>query len=151
MTRSFATLVLFLFSISSFSQEIGVDVLNNIDSDQINEFLNEKDILQSNNEDDDEEELTLKALEFTPSQNFGFDFIRTSPTSISASTELPIPGDYRISLKDELEVILSGTKQAIFTLPVRLDGSVLFPELGSVSVLGESFAEVKTKLRNSSL
>ena len=148
MMRSFTSLVLFLFSISSFSQEFDVDVLNNIDSDQINELLNEKDILQSSNEDDNEEDLTLKQIQFTPSQKFGFDFIRTSPTSISASTELPIPGDYRISLKDELEVILSGTKQAIFTLPVRLDGSVLFPELGSVSVLGESFAEVKIKLRN---
>ena len=62
MMRSFTSLVLFLFSISSFSQEFDVDVLNNIDSDQINELLNEKDILQSNNEDDNEEELTEERL-----------------------------------------------------------------------------------------
>ena len=42
---------------------------------------------------------------------------------------------------------MSGTKQDIFSLKVQLDGSILFPELGSVFVQ-ETFAEAKKKLRN---
>ena len=47
-----------------------------------------------------------------------------------------------------LLIILSGSKEAIFDLNVNLDGSILFPELGSISVVGETFQEVKTKLKN---
>ena len=68
--------------------------------------------------------------------------------NISASSDLPVPGNYKLSLNDELKVILSGTKQDIFSLKVQLDGSILFPELGSVFVQGETFAEAKKKLRN---
>ena len=59
-----------------------------------------------------------------------------------------MPNDYKISLNDQFTIILSGSKEAIFDLNVNLDGSILFPELGSISVVGETFQEVKTKLRN---
>ena len=39
-----------------------------------------------------------------------------------------------------------GSKEAIFNLDVKLDGTILFPELGSVSVVNETFGEVKLKL-----
>ena len=44
---------------------------------------------------------------------FGLDFIKTFPTSISATTDLPFPGEYVISVNDELRAILSGTKSNI--------------------------------------
>ena len=70
----------------------------------------------------------------------------TAPTNISAVGDLPLPNDYKISLRDQFTVILSGSKDAIFNLNVKLDGTILFPELGAISVAGLSFQEVKEKL-----
>ena len=50
--------------------------------------------------------------------------------------------EYKLSLNDELKVILS-VQTRHFSLKVQLDGSILFPELGSVFVQGETFAEAK--------
>ena len=61
---------------------------------------------------------------------------------------MPLPNDYKISLNDQFTVILSGSREDIFDLNVNLDGSILFPELGSISVVGETFQEVKNKLKN---
>ena len=68
------------------------------------------------------------------------------PTSLTAVGDLPLPNDYKISLRDQFTVILSGSKDAIFNLNVKLDGTILFPELGSISVVGQTFREVKDKL-----
>ena len=82
------------------------------------------------------------------SEKFGYSFFSSVPTTISAVGDLPIPNDYKISLNDQLTVILSGSKELIFDLNVNLDGTILFPELGSIYVVGETFGDVKAKLRN---
>ena len=41
---------------------------------------------------------------------------------------------------------MSGAKEARYDLKVNLDGSILFPELGSISVIDQSLEEVRTKL-----
>ena len=81
-------------------------------------------------------------------QIFGFSFVNTTPTSITATADLPVPNDYRIALGDTLTVILSGTKQKIIPLKVALNGSILFPEIGSIQVVGDTYSELKEKLRN---
>ena len=81
-------------------------------------------------------------------KKFGYNYFSSIPTSVSAVGDLPLPNDYKISLNDQFTVILSGSKEEIFDLNVNLDGSILFPELGYVSVVGESFKEVKSKLKN---
>jgi len=68
------------------------------------------------------------------------------PTSLLAVGDLPLPNDYKISLRDQFTVILSGSKDRIFNLNVKLDGTILFPELGAISVVGLSFQEAKDKL-----
>ena len=78
-------------------------------------------------------------------QKYGYDFFSTMPTSLTVG-DLPLPNDYKISLRDQFKIILSGSKDAIFNLNVKLDGTILFPELGSVPVVGLTFIEVKNKL-----
>ena len=56
--------------------------------------------------------------------------------------------DYILALGDELKIILTGGKRDIYTLVVGLDGTILFPELGSISVFGESIKEVRNKIKN---
>ena len=81
-------------------------------------------------------------------KKYGYNYFSSIPTSTSAVGDLPLPNDYKISLNDQFTVILSGSKEDIFDLNVNLDGSILFPELGSISVVGETFQEIKTKLKN---
>jgi len=79
-------------------------------------------------------------------KKYGYDFFSSLPTSLTAVGDLPLPNDYKISLRDQFRVILSGSKNAIFNLNVKLDGTILFPELGAISVVGLSFQELKDKL-----
>ncbi len=79
-------------------------------------------------------------------KKYGYDFFSSTPTSLTAVGDLPLPNDYKISLRDKFSIILSGSKDAVFDLSVKLDGTILFPELGSISVVGNTFAEVKDKL-----
>tara|TARA_B100001057_G_C22849433_1_gene950366 strand:- start:342 stop:2576 length:2235 start_codon:yes stop_codon:yes gene_type:complete len=81
-------------------------------------------------------------------KKFGYDFISSTPKSISAVGDLPVPNDYRISLRDQLTVILSGSRDLVFDLDVKLDGTILFPEIGSVSVVGETIEDLRNKLEN---
>ncbi len=79
---------------------------------------------------------------------YGYDFFSKMPTSLSAAGDLPLPNDYKISLRDEFRINLSGSRDQIFNLSVNLDGTILFPELGSVYVAGLTFKEVREKLSN---
>jgi len=87
-------------------------------------------------------------INVTEIKKYGYDYFSVMPTTVSAVGDLPLPNDYKISLNDQFTVILSGSKESIFDLNVNLDGSILFPEIGSISVVGETFQEVKTKLSN---
>ena len=69
------------------------------------------------------------------------------PTTITAVGDLPLPNDYKISLKDQFTVILSGSKESIFDLEVKLDGTILFPELGAIRCKW-SLRTVKDKLES---
>ena len=81
-------------------------------------------------------------------RKYGYDFFTSMPTTITAVGDLPLPNDYKISLKDQFTVILSGSKESIFDLEVKLDGTILFPELGAISVVNETLGTVKDKLEN---
>jgi polysaccharide biosynthesis/export protein len=145
-----------LISSYSYSQEIDPSIISQLSTEQINqakkayaglnstdskvtempvliESIQKKDVKDSNNIDN---------------QKFGYGFFSTIPTSTSAVGDLPLPNDYKISIRDQFTVILSGSKEAIFDLNVKLDGTILFPEIGSISVIGETFGQVKEKLSN---
>ena len=111
------------------------NIIGNEQPPVIQESTVKKEINETNLKDD-----TLK--------KYGYDFFTSAPTSVTAVGDLPLPADYKISILDQFTVILSGSKQQIFDLNVQLDGTILFPELGSISVVGETFGEIKRKLRN---
>ena len=105
------------------------------------EFIQgEESLVSIENElmDEEDEEIALK--------KFGYDFFSTMPTSLAAVGDLPLPNDYKISLRDQFRIILSGSRDQIFNLNVNLDGTILFPELGSVYVAGLTLQEVREKL-----
>tara|TARA_B100000965_G_scaffold353305_1_gene329055 strand:- start:2303 stop:4591 length:2289 start_codon:yes stop_codon:yes gene_type:complete len=142
----------FILIISTFlvsGQSIDeTDIISKLSQDDLEELLNRSDETDSVGEDSEVAESTLMPIEDDPINIFGFDYIKTFPTSVSAISDIPLPSDYRISLNDELVIILTGEKKEILRLNVLLDGTILFPEIGAISVVNETFSEVKNKLRN---
>tara|TARA_S200000501_G_scaffold375348_2_gene427138 strand:- start:905 stop:3169 length:2265 start_codon:yes stop_codon:yes gene_type:complete len=148
-----APLILILSS-QTFGQEIDPSLFQDLSPSQIE--LAKSQLTKSKSTEKPKptvKESTKKAFadeDINNSRNkkYGYNYFSSIPTSISAVGDLPLPNDYKISLNDQFTVILSGSKEDIFDLNVNLDGSILFPELGSISVVGESFQEIKTKLKN---
>ncbi len=145
----------FICSFNINSQAIDPSIISQLSPEQIEMA---KDIYSGKNSSDiSVEELPVidESLEINRStedankvsgKKYGYDFFSSTPTSLTAVGDLPLPNDYRISLRDQFTVILSGSKDAIFNLNVKLDGTILFPELGAISVAGLSLQEVKDKL-----
>ncbi len=156
-TRIF--IVLLLLGTNSFIQSQAVDpeILGELSPDEIETLMGalgtgiDTEDTGEDLEVIDEDETLLDELEIEDSnilegRKFGYDFFSTIPTSTSAVGDLPLPNDYKISLRDKFTVILSGSKESIFDLNVKLDGTILFPEIGSISVAGETFQAVKEKI-----
>lgn len=153
--KKYLLLALSLFPFYSFGQAIDPSILSQLSPEQIEMA---KEAYASKNSTDksveelpviDESLVTKKSsgdANKIAGKKYGYDFFASMPTSLTAVGDLPLPNDYIISLRDQFTVILSGSKDAIFNLNVKLDGTILFPELGSVSVVGLTFGEVKEKL-----
>lgn len=156
MNKKFILLLLLASSASNkiFSQEIPLNLQDELTLEQlqfIQEQMNQDNILVQEMQQPQVYESTIlneAAIDETFGNKFGYSYFSSLPTNISAIGDLPLPNEYKISLNDQFRVILSGSKEAIFDLQVNLDGSILFPELGSISVAGETFLDVKNKLRN---
>ena len=46
----------------------------------------------------------------TQGKKYGYDFFSTIATSISARGDLPLPNDYKISLRDQVTIILTSSR-----------------------------------------
>ena len=148
-------LACFIFSFDVLGQAIDPSILSQLSPEQIEMA---KDAYAGKNSTDksveelpviDESLVTNKSAKDAnkiSGQKYGYDFFSSTPTSLTAVGDLPLPNDYKISLRDQFTVILSGSKDAIFNLNVKLDGTILFPELGAISVVGLSLKDVKDKL-----
>lgn len=156
---SFLVPLAIFISPKGHGQEIDSSIIQNLSSEQIaiaKEALgvnNLESVVDESSPKDSSKEQSLKNIEkdkisIIGSNKFGYDFISTSPTSIVATGDIPLPNDYKISIGDLIGIVLTGSKEQIFDMRVNLDGTVFFPELGSISVVGESFSDLKTKFRN---
>ncbi len=153
--KKYSIAIFSIFSLFINGQAIDESILSQLSPDQI-EMV--KDVYASSNSTEikneelppiDESLINKKSVSDAnnvPGKKYGYDFFLSMPTSLSAVGDLPLPNDYKISLRDQFIVILSGSKDSIFNLNVNLDGTILFPELGSISVAGLTFQEVKEKL-----
>ena len=81
-------------------------------------------------------------------RKFGFDYVKTLPTSVSAEAEIPVSGQYILSFGDQMQVTLSGSLQKTISSTIGLDGSILFPNIGKIQAAGESFTSFKKKLNS---
>ena len=121
---------LFILSFNLFAQEAdGIDpsLLQNLTPEQINDLQNlnssQFNELDTSQQIDDEESLKDGELLKVPTLDirFGIDYFSKIPTTITPTQDLPVPGDYKVSLGDKLSILLSGSKDARYTLSVNLD------------------------------
>jgi len=146
--------IILILSSNSIGQEIDPSLLKDLSPAQIELAKSQLTKSQSSEEPKPTVKESTKKVDSNEDINesynkkYGYNYFSSIPTSTSAVGDLPLPNDYKISLKDQFTVILSGSREEIFDLNVNLDGTILFPELGSISVVGETFQEIKTKLKN---
>ena len=153
--KKYLFLAFSIFSFNIYSQAVDPSILSQLSPEQIE--MAKKAYASRNSTDKPvqdlpviEESLVVKKSigdsNKISGKKYGYDFFSSMPTSLLAVGDLPLPNDYKISLRDEFLVILSGSKDSIFELNVKLNGTILFPEIGEVYVVGLTFQEVKDKL-----
>src|SRR5438105_1137960 len=79
---------------------------------------------------------------------FGYDLFDRQVSTFAPATNVPVPADYVVGPGDELSVQLYGNKNRNFQLVVGRDGHVSFPELGPISVGGQTFKAVKAAVES---
>jgi polysaccharide export outer membrane protein len=79
---------------------------------------------------------------------FGYELFERSPSTYAPVTDIPVPSDYVVGAGDELEVQLYGNQNRTMRLKVGRDGRVSFPELGPITVAGQSFEAVKSNIES---
>lgn len=80
---------------------------------------------------------------------FGYDLFEHPISTFSPETNVPVPAGYVIGPGDDLNMLLYGAKNQTARLVVGRDGIVNVPELGPVSVGGQTFASAKSLLESS--
>ena len=155
ITKIALPLILVFIASQSFAQQIDPSILSQLSPEQIEMA---KDAYNSKNSSNVEaadipvineslkENTSKEDSNLLKGEKYGYNFFSSTPTSTSAVGDLPLPNEYKISLRDQITVILSGSKEAIFNLNVKLNGTILFPELGAILVAGKTFGEVKETL-----
>jgi len=79
---------------------------------------------------------------------FGYDLF-SGPT-LTPPADLPVSSDYIIGPGDEITVLLWGRVNGEHTLTVTREGTILFPNIGPLSVAGMTFDEMKRFLSRQS-
>jgi protein involved in polysaccharide export with SLBB domain len=77
---------------------------------------------------------------------FGHDLFKLAPDTFAPATDIPVPAEYVIGPGDRLEVQLFGSTRGRYSLVVRRDGTINFPELGPIPVGGMRFDEARSML-----
>src|SRR5882762_3826632 len=90
--------------------------------------------------------LPLNKVGPTALKPFGYDLFDRPISTFAPAMNVPVPADYVVGPGDELDVQLYGNKNANLKLLVGRDGRVNFPELGPISVGGQTFNSMKAGL-----
>lgn len=77
---------------------------------------------------------------------FGYALFAGAPTTFAPATDIPIPSDYVVGPGDQIRVQFFGKQSANYDLYVSRDGVLQVPELGPISVAGQSFSELKSDI-----
>ena len=120
--------------------------------DQILNGQNQENIDSSKVEDNflrTDEDLEDKTKEFLKDDPFfGFSFFKSTSTTKAPVLDIPLHSNYELSFNDEVELLITGNKQAQYQLRVDLSGNIQVPQIGSVSVVNLTISNANEKISN---
>src|SRR6266480_1355201 len=90
--------------------------------------------------------LPLQKIGTSALKPFGYELFERQISTFAPATNVPVPADYIVGPGDELDVQLYGNKNANLRLIVGRNGIVNFPQLGPISVGGQTFKSMKADL-----
>lgn len=90
--------------------------------------------------------LPLKKVGAPSLKPFGYDLFDRTISTFAPVTNVPVPSNYVLGPGDQLQVQLYGKLNRLVTVMVGRDGSVQFPDLGPISVAGQTFDSAKSTL-----
>jgi protein involved in polysaccharide export with SLBB domain len=86
--------------------------------------------------------LPIRKAGFAGLKPYGYDLFLDAPSTFAPVTDVPVPSGYIVGPGDQLNVQLFGNQNRNLRLVVGRDGRVSFPELGPISVSGQTFERV---------
>jgi len=81
-----------------------------------------------------------------PLRQFGYSLFAGSPTTFAPVTEIPVPSEYVMGPGDELKLQFYGQKNDSLSVMVDRSGLIEVPEIGSMSLMGLTYAGAKALL-----
>lgn len=92
--------------------------------------------------------LPIKRTGVAALKPFGYEMFRDERGILRSDRDIPVPAEYIIGPGDQLTIQLYGNQNKTLRLTVGRDGRIAFPELGPISVAGQSYAVVKQELED---
>ena len=80
-------------------------------------------------------------------QLFGHEIFSRPPDTFASPTSVPVTEDYVIGPGDEIKAMMWGRIDAEYSLVVNRDGTIQFPRIGTVSVAGMTYKDMKGLLK----
>jgi protein involved in polysaccharide export with SLBB domain len=88
--------------------------------------------------------LPLEPVGTAALEPFGHDVFKNARSTFFApATDVNVTADYVVGPGDSLSVLLTGNQNSQYFLDVQRDGTINFPEIGSINVSGLTFPEVR--------
>lgn len=77
---------------------------------------------------------------------FGYNLFEGVPTTFAPATDIPVPPRYLLGPGDTVEIQLFGKENRQYSLVVTRDGTINFPNVGPLNVMGLNFQELKDRI-----
>jgi polysaccharide export outer membrane protein len=90
--------------------------------------------------------LPVARIDVTSLKPFGYDLFEDGPSTFAPVTDVPVPADFVIGTGDQLQVQLYGSQNRNYRLVVNRDGRINFPDLGPITVAGQTFDAVRAEI-----
>jgi polysaccharide export outer membrane protein len=90
---------------------------------------------------------TSQAIPTTGLKTFGYDLFAGEPTSFEPASRIPVSPNYLLGPGDIVKVLFYGKVNKSYELQINRDGSIEFPQLGPVSLVGLTFSDARKLLQ----
>lgn len=128
---------------NNLPESLKEELLEEVSFDQSKKTLIGDRIIEEENTNLEEE----KEVIFPEEEFFGFDFFNEKNRLNSPIFDIPLQPDYKISYRDELQLILTGGETKVYTLSVNLAGEIVVPEIGSIQVANMQLSFAREKVQ----